>query len=393
MSNSTGITEKHARSCPASHGGRHEKAICTPTYQAQVWDGQAKRRLTKTFPNKTAARLWREDTRAGLRSGDVSAERGPLFRDAVEDWLDGCRAGFVTTRSGDRYKPAAIRGYESSLRLRALPALGHLRLGEVTRQDVQKIVDDMQREGFASATIDADITPLKAIYRRAVSRDEVRINPTVGIEKPAVRTRERRVVPHTDAAAMLAGLDTLERPLWATAFFAGLRMGELSALHREDIDLAAGTIHVRRNWDAVEGYVEVKNRKPRTVPIPAVLRDYLDEHLLATEADEHVLGPPRFVNRATGRAGARWKERGLPVVELHEARHTFASFAIAAGLNVKTVSTYLGHATIQITLDLYGHLFPGNEAEAATMLDAYFLRAGEGSIAAQIAAQPVPVAA
>jgi integrase len=202
------------------------------------------------------------------------------------------------------------------------------------------------------------------------------------------------VVPHTEAEAMIAALDAgPERTLWAAAFYAGLRMGELSALARPDIGLAAGTIHVHRNWDAVEGYVAVKNRKPRTVPIAAVLRDYLDEHLLSTDADEHIFGTPRFVNRATARARQRWQERGLPVIDLHEARHTYASFAIAAGLNVKTVSTYLGHARIQITLDLYGHLFPGHEDEAAGMLDAYFARQAGGSTAAHTAAHPEEMAA
>jgi len=329
-----------------------------------------------------------------VRSGDLSAERGPRFKDAVDAWLDGLSDGYITNRSGDRYKPAAIRGYRSSLHLRAVPAFEHLRLAEVTTQDVQALVDDMQKAGLASATIDSAITPLKALYRRATGRGEVRTNPTVGIEKPAVRTKPRRVVPHTDAEAMIAALDAgAERALWATAFYAGLRMGELSALAREDVDLGAGTIHVRRGWDAVEGYVATKNRKPRTVPVAAVLRDYLDEHLLSTDADEHIFGTPRWVNRATKRARERWDDRELPVIDLHEARHTYASFAIAAGLNAKTLSVYLGHATIQITLDLYGHLFPGNEAQAATMLDAYFARQVGGSTPATSEPETDPEAA
>jgi integrase len=56
---------------------------------------------------------------------------------------------------------------------------------------------------------------------------------------------------------------------------------------------------------------------------------------------------------------------------LHECRHTYASFAIAAGVNAKALSTYMGHANISITLDRYGHLMPGNEAEAAGLLDAF----------------------
>jgi integrase len=122
-----------------------------------------------------------------------------------------------------------------------------------------------------------------------------------------------------------------------------------------------------------------------------VLRDYLDQHLL-TASDEHIFGAPSFVSRTNERARKCWEGAKLPVLTLHEARHTYASFAIAAGLNAKTLSTYMGHATIAITMDLYGHLMPGSEADATGLLDAYFAR-GVGSTAAQTAAHPVEVAA
>jgi len=66
-----------------------------------------------------------------------------------------------------------------------------------------------------------------------------------------------------------------------------------------------------------------------------------------------------------------WQVAGLNRLTLHDCRHTFASLAIAAGVNAKALSTYLGHSTVAITLDRYGHLMPGNEAEAAGLLDAY----------------------
>ena len=71
------------------------------------------------------------------------------------------------------------------------------------------------------------------------------------------------------------------------------------------------------------------------------------------------------------RAKDAWKDSKLDRLGLHEARHTFASLMIAAGVNAKALSTYMGHATISITLDRYGHLMPGNETEAAGLLDAY----------------------
>ncbi len=67
-------------------------------------------------------------------------------------------------------------------------------------------------------------------------------------------------------------------------------------------------------------------------------------------------------------------------ISLHECRHTFASLMIAAGVNAKALSTYMGHSSITITLDRYGHLMPGNEGEAAELLSRYLARSGSGIV-------------
>jgi integrase len=69
-----------------------------------------------------------------------------------------------------------------------------------------------------------------------------------------------------------------------------------------------------------------------------------------------------------------WQRNSLTPIGFHEARPTYASLVIAAGVNAKALSAYMGHASIAITLDLYGHLIPGNEVEAATLLNAYLER-------------------
>jgi integrase len=78
------------------------------------------------------------------------------------------------------------------------------------------------------------------------------------------------------------------------------------------------------------------------------------------------------------RAQWRWAKAELTPIGLYECRHTFASFSIAAGVNAKALSTYMGHSSVTITYDRYGHLMPGNEAEAAGLLDAYLEAAAGG---------------
>jgi integrase len=185
--------------------------------------------------------------------------------------------------------------------------------------------------------------------------------------------------------------------------YAGLRCGELLALRIEDVNLAAGVIHVRRGWDTVEGEITTKSGKERRVPIAAVLRDYLDEHLLQLAWSEGLIfgrSPVSPFSADKLRKGALhswgWKRRhgngkpeewvragedALEPIGLHECRHTFASLMIAAGVNAKALSTYMGHANISITLDRYGHLMPGNEDEAAGLLDAYLARANLAPVA------------
>jgi integrase len=74
------------------------------------------------------------------------------------------------------------------------------------------------------------------------------------------------------------------------------------------------------------------------------------------------------------RARAAWREAELEPIGLHESRHTYAAFMIAAGVNAKALSAYMGHSSITMTLDRYGHLMPGNEEAAASLLVAYLER-------------------
>jgi integrase len=288
---SQGITERHARSCTAS------PCTCTPTFKAQVFDARVGKRITKTFSTITAARQWRQDAASAIRAGTLTADRGPTVQDAAEGWLTVARAGVARNRSGEPYKPSALRGYEQNLRKRVLPVLGHERLREVTLPQLQRLVDRLAAEGHAPATITATITPLRAIYRRARQLGDVHTNPMSGISVPSVNRRQERFATVEQIEAMLAQLAaTKDRALWATAIYAGLRRGELMALRREDIDLAAGVIHVRRGWDQEVGEVTPKSAQGRRrVPIPAALRQ------AARVSD----------GRPERGAGVRWREGRL----------------------------------------------------------------------------------
>lgn len=376
MRDSRGIEVRHRKRCASLAGGRCD---CRPTYRAVVFDRRTRRKIQRSFASEAAARRWREDARVDLRRGELAGGVPITVRAAGDALIAGMRQGSVLNRSGDRYKPKTIRGYEQALRDHIYPDLGGSKLARLHRNQVQDLVERMAASGAEPSTLRNAIMPLRVICRRARARGQIAANPVDGIELPAVRGRRDRVAEPTEAAALISVLCAPDRPIWATAMYAGLRLGELQALRVEDVDLPGGLIHVRRGWDQYEGEQAPKSRAgERRVPVVGVLRHEL-EPLVRGPADSLIFGrsPTRPFSPATlhQRARRTWRAHGLQVITLHECRHTFASLMIAAGVNAKALQTFMGHASITITLDRYGHLFPGAEGEAAALLDAFLEKA------------------
>jgi integrase len=376
----TGIRQRHGRLCPG--GPSAEKGRCGCPWEAFVYSKLGGKKIRKQFPARTAAIRWREDAKPAVRDKVMRAPAATTLQQAADEWLEGARKGLIRPRKGSPYKPAALRGYEQHLRLRVLPKLGPRRLADITRTELQDFVDRLIVDGASSALVEATMVPVRAIFARAVKRPEsgVVVNPTTGLELPARPKGRERIASPGECAELLAVLPRPYRALWATAMYGGLRRGELMGLQIDDIDLGAGVIHVRRGWDRYEGEIEPKSSKPRKVPIAGVLRDFLDEHLLGLDWSEGLVfgvspESPFAVHTAIYQADKAWRAAGLNRITMHECRHTFASLMIAAGVNAKALSSYMGHANISITFDRYGHLMQGNEDEAAGMLDTYLSRA------------------
>jgi integrase len=310
-----------------------------------------------------------------VRRQTMRAPTSITVQEAAAEWLAAAEAGLVRTRSGSNYKPSALRAYSEAVRTKLVLELGHMRLSGVSRNCVQDLVDRLVAQGFAPSSVRNAILPLRAIYRRAVDRGDVAVNPTLKLSLPAVRASQERVARAAEAAALIAALPLADRGLWATAIYAGLRRGELQALDWADIDLEQGLIRVERSWDRRAGLIEPKSRSgKRRVPIPDVLRSHLLVHRLQ-QGQGFVFagknGRPFDPGSVATRAREAWAGAGLDPIGLHQCRHTYAAFMIAAGVNAKALSSYMGHSTITVTLDRYGHLLPGNEHEAAARLDAW----------------------
>ncbi len=389
-----GIRKRHSKNCRVRDGGR---CNCNAGYEAWVFSKRDGKKIRKTFLREAEAKSWRAEARQALDLGRLRAPKPTTVGEAWEVWLAGAEAGSIRNRSGDHFKPSALRAYRGAMRIRVLPEFGTSRLADLSRADIQRFADRLVEEGLSPSYVQTTLLPLRAVFRRAISRGDLAMNPCTDLELPAVRGRRERFASPEEAEALIAALPQEDRPIWATAMYAGLRLGELRALRAEDVDLDGGVIRVERGWDPVEGEIELKSHAGRRkVPVIPLLRSFVADDLARTgrastdlifgrtAADPFTSNRLQFrADEAWGAANDRTRERAeaegdeaklLRRITPHACRHTFASLMIAAGVNAKALSTFMGHATISITLDRYGHLMPGSEAEAASLLSAYLNR-------------------
>lgn len=215
-------------------------------------------------------------------------------------------------------------------------------------------------------------------------------DPTKGLRLPAVPAGRDQIASTDEAHRLITALEEQDQGLWATAMYAGMRLGELRALRAEKIDLALKRIKVQAGWDQYEGEIDPKTEKGRrTTVVIDILEHLLVKHLERTgrTGRDLVFGrtasEPFCSSTIRKRAMRAWKiarqreddEGVIPESErirpigLHDSRHTAVSHWLDAGITIDKVSKFMGHASITVTIDRYGHLLPGGEAEAAEILN------------------------
>jgi integrase len=355
--------------------------------------------VRRTFPTKAEAKSWRASATTAIARQELRAVTSPTLAAAADDLLAGMASGAIRARGGDRFKPATIRAYEISLREHITPLLGRRRLNDISRGDLVDLVERMLGRGSSSSTIRNAINPLHLIYRRAMDRGIVTVSPAARLPLPAPAPGRDRIATPAEQAALIAALRAAaDRALWTVALGAGLRAGELQALSWRDVDFEDGLIRVRRSFDpksAVFGEPKSK-RSRREVPMLGGVRATLLEHRLATGRRSGLVfgrdGEHPFTHSsALHRAARDWKAAGIPPlacdidaadrgqghlppfgrIGLHEARHSYCTTLLDAGVSVANVSRYAGHASPAFTLARYVHPRADQAPDDAAKVDAF----------------------
>ena len=383
-----GIRERHGRGCASAEGKR---CSCTPSYEALVALGKLGERKRKTFATLEEAKAWRIRMQAAKTRQRLRSPARVTLREAAEAFMEGIRSGAIANRSGETYKPSAVRSYEQALASHVLPDLGGMRLGDVTAADLQALVERLRGKGLSASTITNALNPVQALYRRATQLGHVMHNPCRDVSLPTIRSQREHAADPGDAGRMIRVLPEQDQCAWALAFYGGLRLGELRALRWDDIDEAAGLIHVQRSWDAREGEIEPKSfAGRRDVPIIAALRPFLTAQRArcAWQPTGLALGSSKSVpfsyNGLYRRSAKAWEATGFPRVTPHQARHSFASYLIAAGADVKAMTEIMGHASVRQSFDRYGHLLRDSHTNTVTKLDALLLASDTRGRVAQL---------
>lgn len=297
-------------------------------------------------------------------------------------------------------RPSTYEGYEVIVRLHVSPRIGKLKLARLSPQDLAKLYRELADAGLSPRTVQLTHAVLHKALDQALRWDLVARNPADLVDPPRVERKETTVLSREQAKLLLdRSQDEPLHALYAVALTGGLREGEVLALTWEDVDWEHGTVQVRRQLTRVrnEGFkfTEPKTKKGRrTVALPDVAMGALKRHrtaqveerLRATAWEENGLvfcngvGRPLERQNVMRRSFKPLLERlGLPDLRFHDLRHSAATLLLGLGEHPKVVQERLGHATISITMDVYSHVMPTMQREAARKLDGLFV--GEAAAA------------
>ncbi|WMT78850.1 site-specific integrase [Bradyrhizobium sp. Ash2021] len=311
----------------------------------------------------------------------------PTVKDAGALWIKRCNE--------KNLEATTIDAYEQHVDLHIAPFIGAKKLSDMTVPAVNAFADQLRDGGRSAAMIKKVIRSLGSIFKEARRRGLSSVAPTVGIDLDLPERDDPRPVIPTKAElqAIIAGATARKSRRWRAlvlvATFCGLRASELRGLRWVDVDFEARQIHVNQRADASHKIGKLKSKAAyRSLRMPPMVLNALREWKLACPKGDLDLVFPNGIGKVESYAnlidrgfapiqiGAgitaqreALDEAGKPVTVtvakygLHALRHACASLWIEQGHNPKQIQTLMGHSSIKVTFDTYGHLFADSEAD------------------------------
>jgi integrase len=290
-------------------------------------------------------------------------------------------------------RATTFEGYERIIRLHVVPELGRVRLARLTPPALSRLYRTLLDKGLSPKTVRLVHALLHRAFSQAVRWRLVGVNVADAVDAPRPVRREFRTLS-SDEALRLMGEARSDRlhALFVLAIASGMREAELLGLRWSDVNLEHGTLSVRQQAMRVKGqwlFTEPKTSKGRRViALPPFAIEALRQHRvrhaeerlrMGTAWEDHDLVFPNHVGRPVEKQNLLrrhfWpllERAGLPHMRFHDLRHTAATLLLSEGVDPKVVQERLGHSTINTTMDVYSHVMPTLQREAAGHLERLF---------------------
>ena len=303
------------------------------------------------------------------------------FGDWMEHWYE--------THSRPAARPGTRRIYEGYLRLYIRPGLGHIPLNRLTAKDMQQFFVWLKTEGRADQSdgetglADPQLRNIHSLcwraLEKAVSGNLIPQNPASGCKLPPARKGEMNLLSREAMQKLLIqAKEEKYYELFLLEFATGLRLGELTVLQWEDLNLTTGELRISKQAVVIGSEVVVTEPKTkaavRTLLLPPkvleVFREYrkrnVSRWLFPSPKKEDSPLLPSVVRQRLHRL---LDHAGCERMRFHDLRHTFATLALESGKDVKTLSAMLGHVSAATTLDIYTHITDDMRLTAAANID------------------------
>ena len=301
------------------------------------------------------------------------------------EWLDY----WYETYCKPNARPATQRTYEGYIRLYLHPRLGSIPLNKVTTSDIQRMCTWMMTEarvdqkngegGLSDSQVINCYSLCDRVLEKAVTEKLIVRNPAKGCKLPPDRPKEMKVLSREDMQKVLIqAKEENYYELFLLEFATGLRLGELMALQWDDVNLVTGELRINKQVNLVGSKLVISEPKTkaavRTLILPPSVRKVLAEY--KTRVNSRWLFPspkkddlPIIPSAVSRRLHTLLEHAGCEQVRFHDLRHTFATNALAHGMDIKTLSTILGHVSSATTLNTYSHVTDEMRQRAAVKID------------------------
>lgn len=326
-------------------------------------DDTGKRHRERMKDRDEGNKRLQEILKVGMRAGTDKT-----LKEYAEWWLENVAKDSVASSTYLEYK--------SVLKNHVYSKLGDKPFGKITKLMVRELVAGLRKEGYEAGTVRNILAPVRGMYNQAIEDGEpIALNPAARLGKHNRRAEKKEINPlsRDEVSEMLQKALSLVPDYYALILCAvrtGMRLGELIGLKATDVDFEKRLINVQRSIS--RGIVKSpKSGKSRRVDMSRQLAGVLRE--LDRKGDEWLFTTPTGFRIDRHNLGKLWrnflKRAELRPVRFHDLRHTFATIHLMAGRSPVYVKEQLGHSSIQVTCDVYGHFIPGGNRQFADDLD------------------------